>query len=124
MRNKHEDIEFWNRPENKSFDFNQHPKCTFINCNMYLQKSNQFKCFHCEAVFCSEHILIFNHKCSKIENNKKEELKDTKSFEKIIHPKCSFNECNIKMDLCNRFTCTKCNKVYCVSHRIDFTHNC
>ncbi len=118
MRNKHEDIEFWNRPENKLFDLEQYPKCNYIYCNLYLQTSNRFKCFHCNKVYCSEHSLIYNHKCPKIDSEKS----NNTTFEKIILPKCSFKECNVKMDLCNRFKCQKCEKIYCSSHRIDFTH--
>ena len=119
-REKHKSIEFWDRPENKSFNLDKLPCCSFKDCNLHLILSNQFNCLKCKNLYCSEHIILFNHNCSSLLEN----INNKEIPELIIHPKCSLSSCNIKMDLCNRFKCEKCVKLYCMSHRHDFSHNC
>lgn len=117
MRNPQETIEFWNQKHMQNFDLNSFPKCQYSHCHLPLQVQNRFPCPHCSLLFCSEHLLSFRHQCTEVPQ-------ETKSHTQIIHPKCSFSKCYQKMDLCNRFTCHVCKKVYCMAHRHDFSHSC
>ncbi len=139
MKEDHNSIEFWNRPENKYLNLDvslthlsgssvelhkiddKLPSCSYSNCNLPLILSNQFYCSKCKDIFCSEHLHSFNHKC-KYENININ--MNNQYSEIIIHPKCSLNSCSVKMDLCNRFKCLLCDKLYCMSHRHDFSHSC
>ncbi len=121
MKEDHNSIEFWNRPENKYLNLNKLPSCSYSNCNLPLILSNQFYCSKCKDIFCSEHLHSFNHKCKYENININMNNQDS---EIIIHPKCSLNSCSVKMDLCNRFKCLLCDKLYCMSHRHDFSHSC
>lgn len=98
----------------------QFPKCSFKGCDLFLEPTNRFNCYHCKKIYCSEHIFIYKHECISIKKNDIEKINNISP----IHPKCSLNECKIRMDLCNRFTCKKCGKVFCATHRIDFNHGC
>lgn len=39
-------------------------------------------------------------------------------------PICNKYNCNISLELQNRFKCKKCLEVFCGEHRIDFNHEC
>ncbi len=119
MKEQHKSIEFWNRPENQSFNLDKLPLCSFQYCNLPLLLSNQFNCLKCNNIYCSEHLTTFNHKCKSLVVKENKEI-----LEPIIHPKCSLKNCSIKMDLCNRYKCEECKNLYCMSHRHDFSHNC
>ncbi len=121
MKETHKTLEFWDRPENKNFNLDKLPICSFANCNLALLISNQFNCSKCNSIFCSEHLSLYSHHCSSLQNNINQNNLEP---EKIELPKCSLNKCNVKMDLCNRFNCPNCNKLYCMTHRHDFTHKC
>ena len=121
-RSKHQSLEFWDKEENKNFNFEKLPSCS--SCNQSLIISNLFNCKVCNLFFCSDHYLILNHQC--INNNNDLNNNNNLITESVTldHPKCYYNSCLIKMDLCNRFLCKYCNKTYCSSHRLDFVHDC
>ncbi len=101
------------------------PLCKNPLCLLRLEPTNRFKCKHCNEIFCSEHFRIFGHDC------------DSKPVEPIIHhnhqsnqmnqtglPKCNNKNCRTKLHFSNKFECEKCSKLYCLSHRFDFSHEC
>ncbi len=119
MKELHKNLEFWEKPKNKSFNLDELPPCSLKDCTNRLLISNQFKCHNCKLIFCSEHSSIYHHNCIYQQNQINLPLP-----EQIIHPKCSLKSCNVKMDLCNRFTCKYCENIYCATHRHDFSHSC
>lgn len=102
----------------KSFtDLDKFPICYKKDCLMPLEIQNRFKCFKCLHIFCAKHRLIFNHDCNLIENNIHNLINKT-------HDLCYMIHCNCRLTEINRYRCNKCNKEYCISHRLDFDHNC
>ena len=94
------------------------PRCTFEHCLDYLTIQNRIHCDHCKLLFCLEHRFPFSHLCSMIP---KEEFKENQI---ISFPKCTMKDCNQKLDLVNRFLCPHCEHLFCMSHRLDFSHHC
>ena len=94
--------------------------CKEENCIISLNLSNRYYCSKCKLCFCNKHIFEFAHICIKEDNGKDDKLPPIK----VVHPKCCLDECLVKMNLSNRFECRKCNKIYCMSHRHDFSHKC
>lgn len=39
-------------------------------------------------------------------------------------PVCAESNCAQRLEIQNRFKCTKCSLVFCCEHRIDFKHKC
>jgi len=39
-------------------------------------------------------------------------------------PVCNKHNCNISLELQNRFRCYKCLQIFCGDHRLDFNHEC
>lgn len=102
----------------KEFEWTEElPKCQKEDCHECLVIQNRYICKSCEKIFCGEHFRIFQHSCL-------EEKRVEKIPEEILHPKCSYQHCHQRMNFVNRFKCNECEKMYCVSHRIDFTHEC
>ncbi len=94
--------------------------CKEDTCQIPLELSNRYICQKCQLLFCNKHIFQFEHCCIKVDNDGKDVLPPMK----VVHPKCGYEKCNMSMNLSNRFECKRCNKLYCVSHRHDFTHKC
>jgi hypothetical protein len=100
-----------------SKELDKFPVCFKENCLTPLEIQNRFNCLKCLKVFCCEHRLDFKHTCPFIENV-------STSFQIIKYKKCSQINCNCKLTGINKFKCNTCDKEYCMSHRLDFVHNC
>lgn len=76
----------------------------------------EYKCNHCNRSFCSKHIS--NHEC--VQNKKLGNDEKAPKIKKI----CTFQNCNTKITLTNEFICKKCNKLFCLNHRFEESHEC
>ena len=99
------------------------PLCTNPLCLLRLEPTNRFKCKYCNEIFCSEHFKIFGHKCNSKPNEQVIQPSNNQTNQTGL-PKCGKDGCNVKLHYSNKFECTKCSSLYCLSHRFDFSHNC
>ena len=103
---------------NGFLDIDKFPRCFKEGCFEHLEIQNRFKCHKCLRIFCSQHRIDFNHECPFIKTNNF--VSNKKNYKQL----CSLSSCNCILTEINKFTCKKCNKNYCISHRIDFVHKC
>ncbi len=107
--------------DNSFGDLEKFPTCMESNCAQHLELQNRFKCNKCLQVFCCTHRLDFTHNCSSLKKTKNETLEQV-SY--VVLPKCAEVGCRCKLTSINKFTCNKCYKTYCMTHRLDFVHKC
>lgn len=105
----------------KSFgDLEKFPVCAESSCVQALELQDRFKCAKCLGIFCCDHRLDFKHACPSL----KFKPIETKFENPVRLPKCSESGCTSKLTGINKFVCVKCNKSFCMAHRLDFVHKC
>jgi hypothetical protein len=109
----------------KPYDFNEKfPLCYNSNCLLRLEPTNRFYCNYCKNVFCAEHLKTYYHDCKNKPEEKNLPIAKNENTNKTGLPKCNKSKCTTLLNLSNKSECSKCKKLYCLSHRFDFSHEC
>ena len=124
--------------------------CQVTNCNQ--KDFLPFKCQHCTMTFCNEHRTYSAHECKgelardmtsidcpicslSVKFDLSQDVNQvweshymntcTKAPPiKKATKKCNRPDCQTSLGLTNSFTCSKCNKLVCLTHRMPEEHSC
>ncbi len=109
----------------KPYDFmDKFPLCSNPICLLRLEPTNRFNCAYCSNIYCAEHLKSYYHNCKNVPKENNLPFGKNENPNKTGLPKCCKKDCNVKLHLSNKFECVKCSNLYCLSHRIDFLHDC
>ncbi|KAI9893234.1 MAG: hypothetical protein M1814_000361 [Vezdaea aestivalis] len=106
--------------------------CKFAYCNQL--DFLPFRCESCKDTFCLDHRTETAHKCPKegawAEARRKAQQGPSntrlKPMTTLIESTCASQDCPTKINtaLHPGVQCTKCNRLYCLKHRLNEDHNC
>jgi hypothetical protein len=122
--------------------------CQFIGCNQ--RDFLPFNCKFCSKLLCSEHHNPNKHNCTNIDVlditsvecpicsktvkfNKLQDsneawdmhyVNDCSKTQEVVKQVKKCVTCYVKLGVSNTFTCPKCKKQTCLSHRDTFEHEC
>jgi hypothetical protein len=106
-----------NHPD-MEIEFIQNKICHQKHCHQQITTCESFQCDKCNEIYCLEHRNYDSHQCkSRCEENKTENIP-------IDYGRCEYLPCRLKLSYINRIQCNKCEKIFCISHRHDFVHQC
>jgi predicted nucleic acid binding AN1-type Zn finger protein len=77
-------------------------------------------CDLCKYYFCKNHSSLTNHKCSGFNENQNMNVKVPSQKKEQL--RCYY--CKSKISKTYSLDCAKCNKTFCIKHRLDISHNC
>jgi hypothetical protein len=115
---RYDEVNYLMNHKEMEFEFVQNKICHFKHCHQQITKCESFQCEKCNQIYCLHHRNYDSHECK---NHHQEEKTN---HIPIDYGRCGYLPCQMKLSYINRIGCNQCSKIFCMSHRHDFSHQC